>query len=230
MSDGQPGNDAWRLPESTPVAATGAPPAVGDPVASSSLSPLQAAPTRGTDAFAITGLVLALIGLAPLGLVFSVLALRRIRRRPAVGRGLAIDGLVICSVELVFMAVALVAALLSAPERDPDGHVSDGGTVNIGEVRVGDCLERMGNDELVDDLQLLPCDEPHRAELAVTFDLTGADYPGDNTIAADAKAGCAERLEDQAGGGANGAIDGTEGAGSGRSRRPDDSAARWEVS
>lgn len=66
--------------------------------------------TPKTNTLAILSLVFALV-FWPLGIVFGHLALHQIRRTQEAGRGLALAGLVIGYVFLVFLALVLVLAI-----------------------------------------------------------------------------------------------------------------------
>src|SRR5205814_5339486 len=62
----------------------------------SRVDPVQSAETKpSTDGFAIAALVCAILSFVPLGLLFGIIALVRIRKRGRSGRGLAITSLVI---------------------------------------------------------------------------------------------------------------------------------------
>lgn len=73
--------------------------------------------------------------------------------------------------------------------RDESGEVVEAGEVGAFRLQVGDCLaeEAIGD---VDSVPVVPCDEPHDSELYHTFELTGAEYPGEAAVVEAAQQGC----------------------------------------
>ena len=69
-----------------------------------------------TDGFAITSLVLGILGFVPIAaivsIVFGVLSLRRITRRPLRGRRLAISGLVLSAAWIVAIVIIVMFTLV----------------------------------------------------------------------------------------------------------------------
>jgi len=141
----------------------------------------------GFDGYAIAALVTSLVGCVPLGLVFGVLALRRIGRTGQQGRGLAIFGIVLS----VVWAGALVVRELADDDAERD----------VFELRAGDCFDDPPEAEELEAVSSVPCDDPHDAEVYAEFAATteGDDYPGESALIAEAERGCFERFEPFAG-------------------------------
>jgi hypothetical protein len=129
---------AWRNPPppaapggfGPPPGAPASPAIPPPPPAYGYAAPYPAAPTGGTNGFAIAALVLALVWVCGLGsalaVIFGAVALSQIKQRQQQGRGLAIAGIVIGAIGVVLTLVLVIAAAVS----DDDGNV----TFNFGEL------------------------------------------------------------------------------------------------
>ncbi|OEJ35103.1 DUF4190 domain-containing protein [Streptomyces subrutilus] len=137
--------------------------------------------------------ILCAIPLVPL--VLGIIALRQIRERRQKGRGLAIAAIVIHGVTLVLYALALVfgfsGVLDGAPRRDVTGQVTEEGSSEVKDIRMGDCFNTDDNlaeyqDESGGDVPLtvtvVPCDQPHEGEAYAVFDLEEGPYPGREAV------------------------------------------------
>ncbi|GHH59863.1 hypothetical protein GCM10018781_03820 [Kitasatospora indigofera] len=163
---------------------------------------------RSWSGFAITSFVLGLLGfLFPLPVVsagFAVAAVRRRKRRPQRGLGLAVAGLVFSAGWLlVTVAVVLLLALAaqdlrSGPARAADGRPASAGRAGPWYLRQGDCItEDLGVlAEEPDKVTVVPCDQPHRTQVyAVVTIPGGATHPGDVATSAAAGRLCTAREE-----------------------------------
>lgn len=79
--------------------------------------------------------------------------------------------------------------------RDEAGNVTEGGDVGASALQVGDCITSQtgssDEEEEVDQIPVVPCAEPHTAEVYATFDLPGGgDYPGKAEVGRLSEAGC----------------------------------------
>lgn len=170
--------------------------------------PPPAPPTL--NAFAVISLVTALlVCLAPLGLVFGLVALWQISRKGQRGKGLAIAGVSV-SGAVVVLAVGLVTVAdfrvwtLSTPARDESGAVTKPGWTTVQSLDVGDCftpgawLPEEDTPPLgKGSVRLIPCDEAHRGEAYATFTLDEQEeFPGREAIRTVAWPRCAELFLD----------------------------------
>lgn len=110
------------------------------------------------------------------------------------GKGLAIAALVISGLILLAQVVYVVVLVLTGfdeTERDADGRVVEGGSVTFDRIRVGDCFDEPGLADLPTDgsegegaayVDVVPCSEPHQAEVFHEITLDDDGYPGDPVI------------------------------------------------
>jgi hypothetical protein len=149
---------------------------------------------------AIASFVLGLLGIvgisAILGIVFGIVALRRIRVMLQGGRGLAIAGIVLGSLWLAVYAalIASGAILGAAPSRSSSGQ-----QVNPFSLAAGDCFDNPtvtpGKITDVGSVVQRSCTQPHNAQIFATFKVTGSmlAYPGSAKLTSAASSGCNAR-------------------------------------
>jgi hypothetical protein len=80
--------------------------------------------------------------------------------------------------------------------RDETGEVVEGGQSDVFTVSVGDCLSEATADGEVSDVPIVPCSEPHDAEIYHDFTIDGAEFPGDEEVTRLADEGCLGAFED----------------------------------
>ncbi|WP_229054198.1 septum formation family protein [Aeromicrobium sp. Leaf350] len=107
------------------------------------------------------------------------------------GRGKAVAALVIAPIWLIITVFLLVLPSLVEPDRGDDGAVIDEGRISTFDLRVGDCLEQMGPEGEQAFVDVVPCDEPHQAEVYHRFELPDTPWPGEEEILRFADGGCA---------------------------------------
>jgi hypothetical protein len=91
--------------------------------------------------------------------------------------------------------IAAVIGISTAAERNADGEITAAGAVGAFEVRVGDCF----NDEAFESAEIrevpaVPCSQPHDNEVYATFDISAAEWPGDDRVDELAYEGCHARF------------------------------------
>ena len=191
---------AWSAPRDLrPVAPSPPPPppppapapegGSGPPKASKAAKPRA----RGKrDRYAVASLVAALVPLSGgiMAVVFGLVALLRIRTSHKRGRGMAITGIVIGTCWLV--AITVLVARYRA-DRGPDGAVTRSGAVLAQELRQGDCLASLPS-AASRTLRVVPCREPHRAEVYAAIRLPGSRFPGDAEAGRFAETACSDEL------------------------------------
>ncbi|MGW0731164.1 DUF4190 domain-containing protein [Streptomyces sp. NPDC002851] len=157
--------------------------------------------------FAVTALVTSLLCLAPLGLIFGIVALLQISRKGQRGKGLAIAGISVSGAVLLLAGIAFAVVdfrIWTLPARTDSGEVAKPGWSTVYSIEVGDCfnpgawMPERDTPPLVDaSVELVPCDESHRGEAYATFELSGeTEFPGRDRIAAIAWSRCAKSYLD----------------------------------
>ena len=121
------------------------------------------------------------------------MALLRIRTNHRKGRGMAIAGIVLGACWMVFAVIVGIVSALDDADRDRTGTVTAGGTVTAQDLRAGDCLAALPEGE-TRTLKLVPCAQPHRAEVFTSFPLSGSRFPGADEVDRLGAGGCLERL------------------------------------
>ncbi|MFD9976613.1 DUF4190 domain-containing protein [Streptomyces sp. NPDC059017] len=166
------------------------------------------APVPATlNAFALTALVTSLLCLAPLGLVFGIVALVQISRRGQRGKGLAIAGVAVSGTVLLLAGLAAAVVdfrVWTPPARDAVGGVAEPGWTTFHSIKPGDCFTPRSGLPGRDappmpgaDVRLVPCDAPHRGEVYATFQLPDQDRaPGRNEVTVIARPQCAKLFLD----------------------------------
>ncbi|MEU3253597.1 DUF4190 domain-containing protein [Streptomyces sp. NPDC006997] len=160
-------------------------------------------PVPPLNPFAVVALVTSLACLAPLGLVFGVVALRQIARRGERGKGLAIAGLSVSGAVLLLAAVIFPTVdfrVWTPPARDDGGQVTEAGWTTLDRLEPGDCftprdaLPEEGTPSLDDtSVRVVPCDRPHRAEAYASFALDDeGTFPGRERLTEAARPRCGE--------------------------------------
>src|SRR5215469_3115881 len=166
-------------------------------------------PPQGTSGMAIAAFVLGLLGVAILGVIFGVAALRRIGRTRQGGKGLAIAGIVlsIAWIAVIAVVVAVVgAAGLGNPAPRPPGVAASSSspagsqTVDLFSLVTGDCFDNpavtSGQTQNVTTVVQTPCSKPHNAQIFATFNVSGGilSYPGSAKLVSLASTGCDARV------------------------------------
>ncbi len=85
----------------------------------------------------------------------------------------------------------------SAPEPQRDEttqEIVEEGDADVFAIRVGDCLNEASG-EVVSEVPVVPCDQPHDEEVFFDFELEGTDYPGDDAVQTQANDGCLAQFE-----------------------------------
>lgn len=145
------------------------------------------------DGFAIAGFVLALIGGILFGLVFGIVGIVRTQGGQRRGRGLAVAAIIISMLWAALIAVVIVIVIATSAERSGTGDVTRPGSESFEDVREGDCVSDV-EQGVAFSLEVVPCDQPHKAEVYAIFDLPDTPYPGASTVTSLAESGCNSRL------------------------------------
>jgi hypothetical protein len=150
---------------------------------------------QGVDGFAIAALVLGILPACGgiLGIIFGILSLNRIAGTAKQGRKMAIAGIVCGSLWLVLIVVGVIASLALGPDRDHTGVVTSSGDVDATDLHIGDCAQNAPAGETTT-VHVVPCSQPHGAEVYAEFTLEGDGYPGSDQVDRFALGGCRSRV------------------------------------
>ncbi|MYX77665.1 DUF4190 domain-containing protein [Streptomyces sp. SID3915] len=165
-------------------------------------------PSPPVSGFAIASLVCSLVCLAPLGLVFGIIALVRTSRRGERGKGLAVAGVAVSGAVLVLAFLTLVGALRFSAwsSGSPAGPVRGDRGRSVFALETGDCFTpatepTQDNQGAIRNgaAERLSCEEPHRGEIYGRFELTGRKaFPGTEEVMKASRDRCGPLLPDYA--------------------------------
>jgi hypothetical protein len=118
------------------------------------------------------------------------------RRRPLV-RLLAVSSAL--AVALPLTGCGALQDLLPGPAPQPERdettqEIVEEGQADVFALRVGDCLNEV-SEELVSEVPVVPCDQPHDEEIYFDFLLEGDEYPGEDPIQTEADTRCAAEFD-----------------------------------
>jgi hypothetical protein len=142
-----------------------------------------------TNGFAIAGFVLGLVGAVLLAPIFSIIALRKIRRNGERGRSFAITGLVLTGCWLA--VIGLIAALGFYGGK----QAGVGQTTAVSNIRVGQCFDADLDKKTLLVAKIADCGGPHAGEAYATASAALAGLAGKETDLSAAE-GCANSFED----------------------------------
>jgi hypothetical protein len=135
--------------------------------------------TPPADPLAIAAIPTGLL-LGPIGIGVGAAALARIRRRGTRGVGLAWAGISVgVAVTLTLLAV-LIARLVGDAAIEPlPADVSAPQAAHARQLVLGNCLAELPDDGEVSTVQVVPCTEPHEAQVVARTDFAAdATWPG----------------------------------------------------
>jgi hypothetical protein len=133
------------------------------------------------DGFAIASFIFGAIGGVLLGLIFGVVALRRIRRDKKRGRGLAIAGIASSCAWVVLVALGAFLVAVNDAQRSPSGAVTGAGDVSVFQLRIGDCITSVPTGETFT-VEVTPCSNPHVGEIFEVGYLPAGPWPGADEV------------------------------------------------
>ncbi|GAB3207204.1 DUF4190 domain-containing protein [Nocardia tengchongensis] len=165
--------------------------------------PMGPPPAQGTNGFAIATLILGLLGACLLAVPFGFIALNQTKQRNQAGRGLAIVGLIASGLwVLLFVVVFAIAAVTdssttaSSDNTTRTSALADSPTsISIDEVKTGDCVQTVKENNHIRKVTVLPCDSPHDGEVITQVHLPGS-WPGSSDASFDkASEACQVQLD-----------------------------------
>jgi hypothetical protein len=100
-------------------------------------------------------------------------------------------------ITFIVAAALLLAGCGDNAVRGEDDQVVEAGDVGAFEVRVGDCFDDgqlSAEASEVQEVDAIPCDQPHDNEVYAIFELPDGDYPGEEAVVEQSGEGCDERF------------------------------------
>lgn len=152
-------------------------------------------PPPPTDGVSVAALVTGVLGTGPVALVLGLVGLRRTRPaapRPRRGRGLAVAGVVLGAVATLAW-VPLIAVLVGSAVASRPLPADVPAPVDAHAVQLvpGSCLAEVPEDGPVDRVRVVPCADPHAAQVLSSYAFEpGADWPGATEASARVAASC----------------------------------------
>lgn len=158
-----------------------------------------AEPKPPLDAMSVTAFVCGLLGILvitiPVAIVLGIVGFVRTKGKKRRGRIFAVLGIVAALLWAALIGAIVAVAVLAGVDRDEDGNVQEETSMNVFDVEPGDCLEAFDIDA-DQKVVVLPCAQPHGAQVITQFDLADGDWPGDEQVASQAESGCRDRIAD----------------------------------
>ncbi|MDX2691324.1 MULTISPECIES: DUF4190 domain-containing protein [Streptomyces] len=153
-------------------------------------------PAPPVNGLAIAALVLGVLCFLPgVGLMLGVVALVQIRRKGERGKGMAVAGIVLSAIGALLMTLAFTTGgARDAWDGFRDAASSAGGTFSVAR---GECFDSPSGslEEYAYDVDIVPCDGEHDAEVFAGFAMPDGAYPGDDAVTDAADDQCYARSE-----------------------------------
>ena len=147
-----------------------------------------------TDGVSIAALVCGLVA-GPLGLILGIIALLRIRRSGAKGRGFAITGIVLGALTLI-ASVGLVALAASGVFDTSPASITEARTITADQMEAGHCSNLVDVDGAGERVPVVPCSDAHDVEIIADLGGDPRAHWGDTTALTES---CAQWAIDLAG-------------------------------
>ncbi|WP_235523241.1 DUF4190 domain-containing protein [Cellulomonas sp. Root485] len=149
-------------------------------------------PRARLEPTAVWSLVLGILGLGPAALVLAAVAFRRLAARHTRGRGLAIAGAVLGAVGTIALVVGVTIAVLTTLATRPlPADVPAARDARAQQLVTGNCVLSVPDDGPVDTVRVVPCADPHEAQVVTEFTFaTDAVWPGQQSADARVARAC----------------------------------------
>lgn len=140
----------------------------------------------------MASVVTGALALGPVAGVLGVLALRRIRARSTRGRGLAWTGVALGVLgTLVLVGVLVGTALTARNQRPLPPDVTAPREAHARQLVTGSCLDPLPTGADVDAVRVVPCSDPHAAQVVTEYAFDDAAvWPGQAAADARVAASC----------------------------------------
>lgn len=126
---------------------------------------------QSTSGFAIASLVFGILGGVLLSVIFGIIALGKTKPGGQRGRGMAIAGLALSGAWTLFLALAIVLAVMSPTH-----------TVSALDAKVGQCLADVPTGTRVSSLNTTGCEQPHAGEIVAVLTMPDGSFPAESVL------------------------------------------------
>jgi len=155
------------------------------------------APKQKLEPLAVAGVATSPLG--PVGIALGLLARNRIKQTRRRSMALAWTGVALGALFTVGWALATSVLSMNgtidrALESPQPGDVSQPRTVAAANLAVGNCIQTLPPAQQVGEVSLVPCADDHIAQV-VSLHARSGDFPGADSLAADATATCTVVIE-----------------------------------
>lgn len=86
--------------------------------------------------------------------------------------------------------VAFHVATTHTAQRGSSGTVSQAGSMQAADLKVGDCFDNPTADSNIESITAIPCTQPHDSQVFAEPPVTESSYPGDTTLSSEASDDC----------------------------------------
>jgi hypothetical protein len=94
------------------------------------------------------------------------------------------------------LVLAVAACSSDEPSRDAAGNIDESGAASVFSLQVGDCFnDEAGAGDVITDVPVVPCDEPHDNEVFFEFAMTDAVFPGNDAAIESGALRCLEQFQ-----------------------------------
>jgi hypothetical protein len=94
------------------------------------------------------------------------------------------------------LALVAVACGDDEPARDTTGAITETGDASVFALQVGDCFnDEASAGDVVSEVPVTPCSEPHDNEIYFEYSMTEASFPGDDQVLEISAQRCLEEFE-----------------------------------
>ena len=149
-------------------------------------------PRARLEPTAVWSLVTGILGLGPVALALAVVAFRRLASRHTRGRGIAIAGAVLGVVGTVGLVVGVTIVVLTTMATRPlPADVPAARDARAQQLVTGSCVLSLPADGPVRTVRVVPCAEPHEAQVITEFTFAAdAVWPGQQSADARVARAC----------------------------------------
>jgi hypothetical protein len=101
-------------------------------------------------------------------------------------------------ISLALVAISLIAAACTGdtPDRDASGQIVEPSDASVFDLEVGDCFDDpTGAGQVIFEVPVVPCDDPHDNEVYHQYEMTESDFPGGDDVLETSTGRCLDRFQ-----------------------------------